>query len=106
VLADPYRPLQRRAEEVCALRERVRRAVLAMLSTERGTLVHTTARLTALGPAATLARGYAIVQRAVADDGQPVVRSVREAPPGTQLRIRLADGAVPAVVADHQVSGG
>jgi exodeoxyribonuclease VII large subunit len=107
VLANPLGPLQRRAEEVCALRERGRRAVLARLSTERGTLVHTSARLTALGPAATLARGYAIVQRAAAGDGQPVVRSVREAPPGTQLRIRLSDGAVPAVVADQdRVSGG
>jgi exodeoxyribonuclease VII large subunit len=106
VLADPYGPLQRRAEEVCALRERSRRAVANLVDTERGTLVHTTARLTALGPAATLARGYAIVQRAAAAStqvGQPVVRSVREAPPGTNLRIRLVDGAVPAVVADHHI---
>ncbi len=73
-------------------------------------LGHTTARLTALGPAATLARGYAIVQRGTdssTDHGSHVVRSVREATPGTWLRIRLVDGAVAAVVADQdRVSDG
>ncbi len=44
-----------------------RRAVTARLATERAALDHTKARLTTLGPAATLARGYAVVQWVDAD---------------------------------------
>ncbi|MCV7091899.1 exodeoxyribonuclease VII large subunit, partial [Mycobacterium interjectum] len=58
---------------------------------------HLSARLDTLGPAATLARGYAVVQ-AVPDTGSPtVLRTVDDAPPGTRLRVRVADGAVAAV---------
>jgi exodeoxyribonuclease VII large subunit len=57
-----------------------------------------------LGPAATLARGYAVVQR-VPDDGVdgplPVLRSIDEVGPGDRLRIRVADGAVAATVGDQ-----
>lgn len=94
VLADPLAPLERHAEQVHALAERARRAVRAAVSGEEQRLQHTAARLTTLGPAATLARGYAVVQR----QAGPVVRSERDAPPGTALRIRLVDGAVHAVV--------
>jgi exodeoxyribonuclease VII large subunit len=65
---------------------------------EQSELVAIRSRLTALGPAATLARGYAIVQRFGPDDVPHVVRSVAEAPPGTRLRVRLVDGVVHAVV--------
>ena len=41
-------------------------------------LEHARARLTALGPAATLARGYAIVQRVTDDPVLPVLRSAAE----------------------------
>lgn len=102
VLADPTGPLDRRAEQVEALRERSRRAVLSVLNTQQHALAATRSRLTALGPAATLARGYAIVQRVVEpgtdSHGAPVLRSVDEAPPGTHLRVRVGDGAVHAVV--------
>ena len=94
VLADPLTPLERHAEQVHALAERARRAVRAAVSGEEQRLQHTAARLTTLGPAATLARGYAVVQR----QAGPVVRSKGDAPPGAVLRIRLVDGAVPAVV--------
>jgi exodeoxyribonuclease VII large subunit len=52
---------------------------------------HRRAQLSALGPAATLARGYAVVQA-----GRTVVRSTADAPDGAELRIRVADGAVHA----------
>jgi exodeoxyribonuclease VII large subunit len=99
VLADPHRPLDRLAEDVSALRERGRRALLGTVAAARDGLAHTSARLTTLGPAATLARGYAIVQSGTGPDG-PVLRSARDATPGARLRIRLVDGAVAAVVAD------
>ncbi|MFL6141091.1 MAG: exodeoxyribonuclease VII large subunit [Labedaea sp.] len=109
VLADPLTPLDRRAEQVGTLVRRTRRAVLARLDAERSTLDATNARLTTLGPAATLARGYAVVQR-VEPAGNPVVlRSIDEAPAGTRLRVRVMDGALPAVVSgehDLPASGG
>ena len=100
VLADPHRPLARLAGEVDALRERGRRALLGTVTSAEDGLAHTAARLTALGPAATLARGYAIVQRSDAGNGH-VLRSVRDTTPGARLRIRLVDGAIAAVVADQ-----
>ncbi|HEU5472065.1 MAG TPA: exodeoxyribonuclease VII large subunit [Actinophytocola sp.] len=98
VLADPVTPLLRRAEQVAGLLQRARRAVLGRLEEERSALNATNARLTTLGPAATLARGYAVVQR-VGPAGDPeVLRAVDEAPPGTRLRVRVMDGALYAVV--------
>ncbi|GDY29938.1 exodeoxyribonuclease VII large subunit [Gandjariella thermophila] len=97
-MADPYGPLDRRGEELFALRERARRAMLARIVAEQTELVAIRSRLTTLGPAATLARGYAIVQRFGPDDVPHVVRSVADAPPGTRLRVRLVDGVVQAVV--------
>jgi exodeoxyribonuclease VII large subunit len=100
VLATPLRPLAEHGRIVSELRTRADRALLTWLRTEQEGLTHTAARLTTLGPAATLARGYAVVQRvnAAASAPAPVLRSVAEAPKGTELRIRLCDGAVGAVV--------
>lgn len=101
-LADPTGPLRRRAEQVDQLRERSRRAVTTVLSAEHHKLAATRSRLTTLGPAATLARGYAIVQRIDPHGVDGVVRSVEDAPPGTQLRVRVADGVVRAVVPEQE----
>src|SRR5690606_35785346 len=98
VLAAPYGPLDRRADEIQLARERARRAVLAALSAEQATLATARGRLTALGPAATMERGYAVVQVRKPDGSLSVLRSVDEAEVGTELRMRLADGAVHAVV--------
>jgi exodeoxyribonuclease VII large subunit len=94
VLADPRRDLDRRADEVRALREHARRDVRRGLSDRESELRHLGSRLASLGPAATLARGYAVVQRA---DG-PLLRSAAEVGPGDRLRIRVADGSVPVTV--------
>ncbi len=99
-LADPLGPLRRRAEDIHALRDRARRAVSAALAVEQNGLTATKARLTTLGPAATLARGYAVVQRIDPAGAVDVLRSVSDAPAGTLLRVRLTDGAVHAVVSD------
>jgi exodeoxyribonuclease VII large subunit len=100
VLAHPLRPLAEHGRIVTELRTRADRALLGRLRTAQDTLTHTAARLTALGPAATLARGYAVVQRVntATSAPAPVLRSVADAPAGTKLRIRLCDGAVGAVV--------
>ncbi len=98
VLADPLRILDAHAEHVERLRDAARATVERGLDRRATDLEHVRARLTTLGPAATLARGYAVVQRidSTSDGIPPVLRSVAEAPPGTQLRIRVADGAIAA----------
>ncbi|MEE2034242.1 exodeoxyribonuclease VII large subunit [Rhodococcus chondri] len=98
VLADPLRALDRRAEEIDRLRQGARRDVTRCIQVEATTVEHLRARLSTLGPAATLARGYAVVQRIVPDGEPEVVRSLEEMPPGTQLRVRVADGASRAAV--------
>lgn len=111
VLADPLGPITRRAEEVQRLRERSRRAMLARLSTEQTALTATRSRLTTLGPAATLARGYAILQvldGSVDTDGgaQHVVRSIHELEAGSRIRLRVVDGAGFATVSSVESDGG
>ena len=106
VLSDPYGPLERRAEEVNRLRDQGRRAVTQRLDREDVHLSGTKARLTTLGPAATLARGYAVVQLVTPDGPDGVLRSVTDAPSGTQLRVRVVDGAVRAVVTSPEADTG
>ncbi|MGH3910501.1 MAG: exodeoxyribonuclease VII large subunit, partial [Pseudonocardiaceae bacterium] len=59
-----------------------------------------------LGPAATLSRGYAVVQRLDGAGSATVLRSAADVPEGTALRIRLSDGALPAVVTSGAGSAG
>ena len=72
--------------------------VSARLDAEGGRLGAAAAALGALGPQATLDRGYAIVR--LAADGT-IVRDPAEAPPGSGLRIRVARGEF-----DATASGG
>jgi exodeoxyribonuclease VII large subunit len=85
--------VHRRQEDVSALAQRGRRRLAAMLDRADDSLAHTRARLLALSPAATLRRGYAIVQRA---DGT-VVRSTAQVTPGERITIRLAEDQLTAV---------
>ncbi|PVZ08637.1 exodeoxyribonuclease VII large subunit [Actinomycetospora cinnamomea] len=108
VLADPLGPIAAREDAVAALRARARHVVDAGLTARDADLRHLRASLTALGPAATLARGYAIVQHGA--DGRPpgvdapVLRSAGAPAAGDHLRVRLADGAVHAIVTDRDDS--
>ncbi len=97
VLADPLRVVDARAGEIAALTDRARRTVDRALREREADIRHRRASLTALGPAATLTRGYAIVQRG-GEVGSPVLRAAADAQPGDLLRVRLADGAVTARV--------
>lgn len=95
VLADPLSAVER---EVVAVRQLIRLAhndVRRIADRERTTVGHLSAQLSMLGPAATLRRGYAIVQRP--DEGA-VVRSVSDAPVGSTVRVRVEDGAFLATV--------
>ncbi|MCW2689380.1 MAG: xseA [Mycobacterium sp.] len=97
VLAGPLQALRARSDEIHRARTAVRRDISRLVSAEADRVEHLAARLAALGPAATLARGYAVVQT-IPDSGTPaVLRSVHDAPAGTPIRIRVSDGAVGAV---------
>ncbi|WP_425570840.1 exodeoxyribonuclease VII large subunit [Rugosimonospora acidiphila] len=97
VLARPEVMVDTRAAEVTALRERAARCLANRLDRGHDALSHTVARLRALSPAATLQRGYAIVQRPA--DGA-VLREPGEVRPGDALRLRLAGGELAATVAE------
>lgn len=97
-LADPIAGIDARGDEITRLVAAGRRDVLRELAKQDTLVEHLRARLQTLGPAATLARGYAVVQRMVAGGDPEVLRSVEDAPPGTQIRVRVADGAVTAAV--------
>ncbi len=92
VLADPHAPISARSEALERLTARSRELIRRRLDSEDVSLRHRRAQLSVLGPAATLQRGYAVVQAA----GE-ILRSVGQAPIGSPLRIRLLDGAVVAI---------
>ncbi len=102
VLAEPLTALKVRAEEVQRARSAGRRDITRLIAAETDRVGHLAARLATLGPAATLARGYAVVQTVPAAGPAAVLRSIAEAPAGTMLRVRVADGAVAAVSAGRE----
>ncbi|WP_407685604.1 exodeoxyribonuclease VII large subunit [Mycobacterium sp. HUMS_1102779] len=104
VLAEPLGALTARADEVHRARSAVRRDITRLVAAEAERVGHLRARLTTLGPAATLARGYAVVQTVTAAGPAAVLRSVDDAPAGTRLRVRVANGAV-AAVSEGQTDG-
>jgi exodeoxyribonuclease VII large subunit len=91
-MADPHVLVEARAADVARLRERARRCLAAGLDRAADNLAHTLARVTALSPAATLQRGYAVVQDA---DGA-VLRRATDVRRGERLRVRLAEGELAA----------
>ncbi|CPU57151.1 Probable exodeoxyribonuclease VII large subunit XseA [Mycobacteroides abscessus] len=98
VLADPLRMVTTRQDEIGIARTALRRDVQRLVDMESQRVAHLSAQLATLGPAATLARGYSVVQR-VRDDGTvEVLRTVADAPAGASLRVRVSDGAVTATV--------
>ncbi|MCC3651953.1 exodeoxyribonuclease VII large subunit [Streptomyces sp. S07_1.15] len=91
----PHRMVEEREEQITALRDRGRRTLGHLLDRADSELAHTRARVVALSPAATLERGYAVLQR---PDGS-VVRAAREVPEGERLRARVAEGELTVVAA-------
>lgn len=97
VLAQPLAALTTRADEIHLARTAARRDITRLITAESDQVGHLSARLTTLGPAATLARGYAVVQTVTATGQSAVLTAVADAPAGTRLRVRVSDGAVAAV---------
>jgi len=96
-LADPVREIERQAEQVDALARRARQSLDASLTRAADDIGHTRARLLALSPAATLRRGYAIVQ----DSDGAVVRAAADVAAGARLTVRFAEDHL-TVTADSE----
>ncbi len=86
-IASPLREIDRQLEQILGLAERARLTVAAGLDRADDDIAHIRARLVSLSPAATLRRGYAIVQHADAR----VVRAAAEVSDGEVLDLRFAD---------------
>ncbi|GAA1481687.1 exodeoxyribonuclease VII large subunit [Gordonia sinesedis] len=99
VLSDPASMISRRSERVERLRADIRRDVRRLVDGEERRVEHLSARLGTLGPAQTLARGYAVVQRVDVEPAR-VVTSTADLPAATAVRIRVADGAATARITD------
>lgn len=99
-LASPERELDRREEHVLSLAERGRLAMTTSIDHLTSDVGHVRARLLALSPAATLRRGYAIVQQA--DSG--VVTSAAQVSDGDELTVRFADDQLPVTAGHHPAS--
>jgi exodeoxyribonuclease VII large subunit len=99
-LASPLREIDRRHEQVLGLAERGRFAIATGLDRAGDDLAHIRARLLALSPAATLRRGYAIVQQADAT----VVLSAAQVGDGEALTVRFAADQL-TVTAGQPVGG-
>ena len=96
VMERPHRMVDEREAEVSALTDRSRRVLRHLLDRADSELSHTRARVVALSPAATLERGYAVLQR---PDGT-VVRSPEDVTAAEELRARVAEGEFTVRVAE------
>ena len=98
-------PINARREELERNLALIRRVVTHRLDRESNQVASLRARVSALGPSATLERGYAIVQVLPRDGSGPeVVTSYAQSPPGSQLRIRVGDGSITAAAMASQAA--
>ena len=81
------RSLDRHAQRLAQMHERLRRAPALLVERRRAVLEHAAGRLRALSPQATLNRGYAIVRAEEA-----IVRSTAAVESGTRIDVDVADG--------------
>jgi exodeoxyribonuclease VII large subunit len=88
VLANPTVLVTARESEVHALLERSHRAIDSRIVRAADDVAHVRARVRALSPAATLDRGYAVVQT---EDGA-VVRDAATVTDGALVRVRVSEG--------------
>ncbi|RAV31904.1 exodeoxyribonuclease VII large subunit [Corynebacterium heidelbergense] len=97
VLADPLLPVTQQRELISTAAGRMDRALQLAVRERRAEISHLKSQVNALGPAQTLARGYAVMQVVPRDGSGPqVVTTIDEVSPGSQLRIRVQDGSITA----------
>jgi exodeoxyribonuclease VII large subunit len=96
-MATPTREIDRQQEMILGLQDRGRRAISGGLDRAADDMTHIKARLIALSPAATLRRGYAIVQHA----DLSVVMSADQVTEGELLSVRFSDNQLPVTAGWH-----
>jgi len=99
--ASPRAHIENARQRVDEFWRRAHAAIRHDLIVSRRTLDGLAHTLQAVGPAAVLSRGYAIVTQA--RDGA-IVRSVSQVDPGDPLHVRVQDGSFGARVEDHEGS--
>jgi exodeoxyribonuclease VII large subunit len=92
-LASPRAQVAGARQRLDDLRARTEVSITSGLRLRRSAVAGLAQTLRAVGPVAVLARGYAVVSLA---PGGPVVRSRKQAKPGSPLEVRVADGVFPA----------
>ncbi|NYD76827.1 exodeoxyribonuclease VII large subunit [Arthrobacter cupressi] len=98
VMAFPEIMVTAREEDIARLRKHAHTAVSSAVVRALDQVHHLKARVRALSPQKTLDRGYAVVQVTGPDGaGHDVVRSPGQAPHGTALTVRVAEGRFAAV---------
>ena len=96
-LANPLASITQRSEEISREIQRMRREISLTVQQQSALVASLRAQVATLGPSATLARGYAVVQVLPRDGSGPeVVTSIEQSPPGSQLRVRVGDGSISA----------
>lgn len=97
VLANPMSNIDHHRQDLAQLHNQVRRSMGYLLKEQVSVVSALRSQVATLGPSATLARGYSVVQVLPRDGSDPeVVTSIAQSPPGSQLRIRVSDGSVVA----------
>lgn len=105
VLANPFTTIEQRSLELDHARGMMRTSMTRYLERQLEAVRALRSQVTALGPAATLKRGYALVQVVPRDGSGPaIVNSIEETPPGSQLRIRVSDGSITAAAMSRQAA--
>lgn len=97
----PRAQLRATAARLQGLQVRLQRGLQSRLQLQRAHLDRMQQLLLTLGPAPTLARGYAIVTHAGV-----VVRQAQAVPPPAQVQVRLAQGSFTAEVQEITATGG
>jgi len=92
-LASPRAQVAGARQRLDDLRARAEVSITSGLRLRRSAVTGLAQTLRAVGPAAVLARGYAVVSLA---PGGPVVRTRKQVKPGSPLEVRVADGVFPA----------
>jgi exodeoxyribonuclease VII large subunit len=87
----PSRRLQIESQRLDDLSHRAARALNQRLALASAHLAGVSRRLESLSPLAVLRRGYAVVTRL--EDGK-IIETVKQAPAGSDLRVRLAEGVL------------
>lgn len=96
VLAAPETLVSDRAEDILRLRKHSHTAVSSAVIRALDQIQHLRAQVRALSPQKTLDRGYAVVQLGNGS-GRDVIRNPEQAPEGTSLLIRVAEGRLGAM---------